>query len=55
MQIMPSTARVVTGNRSIRGSNLWKLNDLDYNISIGQDLLLRLMNKEDISDSLIPC
>ena len=53
MQIMPSTARVVTGNRSIRGSNLWKLNDLDYNISIGQDLLLRLMNKEDISDSLI--
>ena len=54
MQIMPSTARVVTGNRSIRGSNLWKLNDLDYNISIGQDLLLRLMNKEDISDSLIP-
>ena len=54
MQIMPSTARVVTGNRSIRGSNLWKLNDLDYNISIGQDLLLRLMNKEGISDSLIP-
>ena len=54
MQIMPSTARVVTGNRSIRGSNLWKLNDLDYNVSIGQDLLLRLMNKEDISDSLIP-
>jgi len=53
MQIMPSTARVVTGNRSIRGSNLWQLNDLDYNISIGQDLLLRLMNKEDISDSLI--
>jgi soluble lytic murein transglycosylase len=54
MQIMPSTARVVTGNRSIRGSNLWKLNDLDYNISIGQDLLLRLMNKEEILDSLIP-
>jgi soluble lytic murein transglycosylase len=54
MQIMPSTARVVTGNRSIRGSNLWKLNDLDYNISIGQDLLLRLMNKEGILDSLIP-
>ena len=54
MQIMPSTARVVTGNRSIRGSNLWKLNDLDYNVSIGQDLLLRLMNKEDISDSFIP-
>mgnify|MGYP001187110333 FL=1 len=54
MQIMPSTARVVTGNRSIRGSNLWKLNDLDYNVSIGQDLLLRLMNKEGISDSLIP-
>jgi soluble lytic murein transglycosylase-like protein len=54
MQIMPSTARVVTGNRSIRGSNLWKLNNLDYNISIGQDLLLRLMNKEGISDSLIP-
>ena len=54
MQIMPSTARVVTGNRSIRGSNLWKLNDLDYNVSIGQDLLLRLMNKEGILDSLIP-
>ena len=54
MQIMPSTARVVSGNRSIRGSNLWKLYDLDYNISIGQDLLLRLMKKEEISDSFIP-
>ena len=51
---MPSTARTVTKDRTIRGSNLWKLYDLEYNILIGQNLLLRLMDKENISDSLIP-
>ena len=54
LQLMPSTARTVTKDRSIRGSNLWKLYDLEYNILIGQNLLLRLMDKENISDSLIP-
>ena len=54
MQLMPSTARIVAGDRSIRGSNLWKLYDLDYNIYIGQNLLLRLMGSEEISDSLVP-
>ena len=54
MQLMPSTARIVAGDRSIRGSNLWKLYDLDYNIYIGQNLLLRLMGTEEISDSLVP-
>ena len=54
MQLMPSTARIVTRDRSIRGSNLWKLYDLEYNISIGQDLLIRLMGSDEISDSLIP-
>ncbi|HIG09360.1 MAG TPA: hypothetical protein EYQ51_06345 [Alphaproteobacteria bacterium] len=54
MQLMPSTARIVAGDRSIRGSNLWKLYELDYNIYIGQDLLLRLMGSEEISDSLVP-
>jgi len=54
MQLMPSTARSVAGDQSIRGANLWKLYDLDYNIYIGQDLLLRLMGSEEISDSLVP-
>jgi len=54
LQLMPSTARTVTKDRSIRGSNLWKLYDLEYNILIGQNLLLRLMDKENISNSLIP-
>jgi len=54
MQLMPSTARMVSGDRSIRGSNLFKLYDLNYNLAIGQDLLLRLMSSEEISDSLIP-
>ena len=30
LQLMPSTARTVTKDRSIRGSNLWKLYDLEY-------------------------
>jgi len=54
LQIMPSTARTITKNRSIRGANLWKLYDLEYNITIGQNLLLRLMDDENISNSLIP-
>jgi len=54
LQLMPSTARTITKDRTIRGSNLWKLYDLEYNILIGQNLLLRLMDKKNISDSLIP-
>ena len=54
LQLMPSTARTVMRDRSIRGSNLWKLYDLEYNILIGQKLLLRLMDQENISDSLVP-
>ena len=54
LQLMPSTARTVMRDRSIRGSNLWKLYDLEYNILIGQKLLLRLMDKENISNSLVP-
>ena len=54
LQLMPSTARTVMKDRSIRGSNLWKLYDLEYNIEIGQNLLIRLMEKENISNSLIP-
>ena len=54
LQLMPSTARTVMNDRSIRGANLWKLYDLEYNIEIGQKLLVRLMDKENISNSLIP-
>ena len=54
LQLMPSTARTVMRDRSIRGSNLWKLYDLEYNILIGQKLLLRLMDQENISNSLVP-
>ena len=54
LQLMPSTARTVMKDRSIRGANLWKLYDLEYNIEIGQNLLIRLMEKENISNSLIP-
>ena len=54
LQLMPSTARTVMRDRSIRGSNLWKLYDLEYNILIGQKLLLRLMDQQNISDSLVP-
>ena len=54
LQLMPSTARTVMRDRSIKGSNLWKLYDLEYNILIGQKLLLRLMDQENISDSLVP-
>ena len=42
MQILPSTARNITGDRSLRGSNSWKLYDLDLNIGTGQDLILNL-------------
>jgi len=54
LQLMPSTARTVMRDRSIKGSNLWKLYDLEYNILIGQKLLLRLMDQQNISDSLVP-
>ena len=50
---MPRTAKMVTKDRSIRGINKWKLYDLKYNISVGQKLLLRLLEVENISDSLI--
>ena len=53
MQIMPSTARIITGDRTIRGINSWKLYDLDLNIGTGQDLLLRLLQSDNIKDSLI--
>ena len=53
MQIMPSTARIVTGDRSIRGINSYKLYDLDLNIETGQKLILKLLKSEKIKHSLI--
>ena len=53
MQLMPSTARMVMKDRTIRGANRWKLYDLQYNILTGQKLLERLLATENISDSLI--
>ena len=53
MQLMPSTARMVMKDRTIRGVNKWKLYDLQYNILTGQKLLLRMLNVENLSDSLI--
>ena len=53
MQLMPSTATMVMKDRTIRGVNKWKLYDLQYNILAGQKLLLRMLNVENLSDSLI--
>ena len=53
MQILPSTARNITGDRSLRGSNSWQLYDLDLNISTGQDLILKLIKSEKIKYSLV--
>ena len=49
---MPSTARMVMKDRTIRGVNKWKLYDLLYNI-LNKKLLLRMLNVENLSDSLI--
>ena len=54
MQLMPSTARMVSKDRSLRGANRWKLFDLHRNTTIGQELILRLLKLENISNSLIP-
>ena len=54
MQLMPSTARMVARDRSIRGANKWQLYDLNKNLEIGQKLIERLLNLEDISNSIIP-
>ena len=53
MQILPSTARNITGDRSLRGSNSWQLYDLDLNIATGQDLILKLIKSEKIQYSLV--
>ena len=53
MQIMPSTARIITGDRSLRGINSWKLYDLDLNIRTGQDLIIKLLKSENVGNSLV--
>ena len=54
MQLMPSTARMVARDRSIRGANKWQLYDLNKNLEIGQKLLERLLNLENVNESIIP-
>jgi len=54
MQLMPSTARMVARDRSIRGANRWQLYDLNKNLEIGQKLVERLLKLENVYDSIIP-
>jgi len=53
MQLMPRTARIVSGDRSLRGAGLHKLYLPKINLSIGQNFIHILMKEKHVSSSLI--
>ncbi|MAZ02926.1 MAG: transglycosylase [Sneathiella sp.] len=52
MQIMPSTASYLSGDRSLRNRNNNKLFDPTYNLELGQKYLTYLMEYKDIDTNL---
>ena len=53
MQIMPATAVYVTGDRSLRGAGMRRLNDPAFSLEIGQRYLLYLARHEQVDGDLI--
>ena len=53
MQLMPSTASFVTGDRSLRGKNADRLYEPEYNLSLGQQYLQILMKTEHVGSNLV--
>jgi soluble lytic murein transglycosylase-like protein len=47
MQIMPQTAVTITHDRSLAGSNKGRLDDPIYSITLGQDYLLDLIERQN--------
>ncbi|TNE35172.1 MAG: lytic transglycosylase domain-containing protein [Alphaproteobacteria bacterium] len=52
MQIMPSTASYLSGDRSLRHRNNKKLFDPAYNLELGQKYLAYLMGNKDVDTNL---
>ncbi|WP_288904307.1 lytic transglycosylase domain-containing protein [uncultured Sneathiella sp.] len=52
MQIMPSTASYLSGDRSLRNRSNKKLFDPAYNLELGQKYLTYLMNYKDVDTNL---
>lgn len=52
MQIMPSTASFLAGDRSLRNRNNKKLFDPSYNLELGQQYLTHLMEYKDVDTNL---
>ncbi|MDF2365804.1 MAG: transglycosylase SLT domain-containing protein [Sneathiella sp.] len=52
MQIMPSTASYLSGDRSLRNRNNKKLFDPAYNLELGQKYLTYLMKYKDVDTNL---
>ncbi|MCF8467677.1 MAG: transglycosylase SLT domain-containing protein [Sneathiella sp.] len=52
MQIMPSTASYLSGDRSLRNRNNKKLYDPAYNLELGQQYLTYLMDNKDVNTNL---
>jgi soluble lytic murein transglycosylase-like protein len=52
MQIMPSTASYLSGDRSLRNRNNKKLFDPAYNLELGQKYLTYLMRYKDVDTNL---
>lgn len=52
MQIMPSTASYLSGDRSLRNKNNKKLFDPAYNLELGQKYLTYLMKYKDVDTNL---
>ena len=52
MQIMPSTASYLSGDRSLRNRNNKKLYDPAYNLELGQQYLTYLMDNKDVDTNL---
>jgi soluble lytic murein transglycosylase-like protein len=49
MQLMPNTAALVAGDKSLAGNNADRLNDPAYNMQLGQDYLKRLLSDQNNS------
>ena len=53
MQLMPSTARFVSGDDSLRGKNADKLFAPEFNLTLGQQYLKILMESDGVGPNLI--
>jgi soluble lytic murein transglycosylase-like protein len=53
LQIMPATASYVTGDNSLRGSNVSRLHDPGFSLEVGQRYVHYLARSENVNGDLI--